>query len=219
MPLHGIHLINLHINRGHYHAGLTKTLCLFMLSWFFSDDFWLGPNVEESSSGINEIVHRWEIWASLQISVLLSVGGCLPDDGSHFQWWVQWFVCSAQCKSLSSGGVSACWLWSSLFFYVTCSLSSENTETSTKTVIDGLKNLFIPSNDQNEKEEVNNSESVCLSIHLLPALKNFNHKNYKNTCNLSMNSLDNTRNRNHSFKWHILVMFIFVTLESGYKGY
>ncbi len=45
--VHGkfFHLNDLHIDRGHSHVGVIKTLCLLMLSWIFTGEFWLrvGP--------------------------------------------------------------------------------------------------------------------------------------------------------------------------------
>lgn len=40
-----LHLNDLHIDRGYSHVGVIKTLCLLMLSWIFTDEFWLraGP--------------------------------------------------------------------------------------------------------------------------------------------------------------------------------
>lgn len=56
---------DLHINRGHYHVGIIKTLCLLILSPMFSDDFWLRLGRQlQSSRSPNEIQCRWEAWAA-----------------------------------------------------------------------------------------------------------------------------------------------------------
>lgn len=72
VPLHGQTLYSaaLNINRGHYHVGIIKTLCLLMLSPMFPDDFWLrlsltsGGHHSDSSRGPNEILCRWAMWAA-----------------------------------------------------------------------------------------------------------------------------------------------------------
>lgn len=84
---------DLHINRGHYYVGLIKTLCLLVLSWIFTDGFWLrvGPvGLRWRSAGGTQ----WWVSDSSRIRDgsatvkspfnLLSVCVCLPDEWSHF---------------------------------------------------------------------------------------------------------------------------------------
>lgn len=150
IPLHGkfFQLNDLHINRGHYHVGLIKTLCLLMLSWIFTDDFWLrvGPKafdgiVREASSGLIEILHRWEMWAPLESAfVLLSGSDCLPDEWSHFRDCSE-TICSSWHKSLSSGGLSSSltFIFTFFFFFPSNLLPFKWKPTDGKRDIQGLK--------------------------------------------------------------------------------